>query len=469
MLKKTNEFNVTKNKLEAFLEAEKPNIASNIDGINITKGKLGSAIQTAGKYIAQDSKFSAHDGMPSESAITTFMSDATKQYAANKMNECMAKGMTEEQAKSVVNDSFDTFVGFDRKNGKYLKTVRVKDGNGDYIKDSILEEMSIPFYNIAYLNKVFRQPYAKIYAENLYQKESFSNAWADVVSVPKATFEGFGKVSSVAKGNIKQNNSNPVSSEASQIVEEVYNISVDYETDVFEDLKAQAKGNFITGQMKGYREQYAKYALDLTDASLRLFGSQEAGITGLVDISGMELYSGTPIYNLYKGTSSTAGAEVLKSIRRVINDFQRENSYMPSQIKINISTYAYEALTSAVYSDQFSPSTPLAELQKEFVAIDKINGVKKCKYEIVADRLCDPNTVFNPNPYDLMFITVPSIEDAMGDQNGLVIAPTLLESYLVPALPVRSGLLYTLYRRAASIIAPIEGTVKVYAGYGWQG
>ena len=74
---------------------------------------------------------------------------------------------------------------------------------------------------------------------------------------------------------------------------------------------------------------------------------------------------------------------------------------------------------------------------------------------------------FNPNPYDYMFITVPTIEDAMGTQDSLVIHPELLKSYVVPALWQRTGVLYTMYKRIGGVIAPVEGTVKVITGFGY--
>ena len=75
---------------------------------------------------------------------------------------------------------------------------------------------------------------------------------------------------------------------------------------------------------------------------------------------------------------------------------------------------------------------------------------------------------FNPNNYDYFVITVPSIKDAMGEQDSLIIHPELLKSYIVPAMWQRQGMLYTMYKRIGGVIAPIEGTVKVIAGFGYS-
>ena len=77
---------------------------------------------------------------------------------------------------------------------------------------------------------------------------------------------------------------------------------------------------------------------------------------------------------------------------------------------------------------------------------------------------------FNPEAKDYMFITTPTIEDALsGAQDSLIIHPELLKSYVVPALWQRNGLLYTMYKRIGGVIAPVEGTVKVIKGFGFQG
>ena len=81
--------------------------------------------------------------------------------------------------------------------------------------------------------------------------------------------------------------------------------------------------------------------------------------------------------------------------------------------------------------------------------------------------MCNPRTPFNPSDYDIAFMTVPTISDALtGEQSSLVIHPELIKNYMIPALWQRSGILYTAFRRIGGILAPIEGTVKVVMGLG---
>ena len=332
-------------------------------------------------------------------------------------------------------------------------------------------------WNVGWLTRIIKQPFATSHAKNLVSVESFGNAWADVIALFKESFEGYGKLSNVARGNFKQNNSNPVTNEASQIVDEVFNLSVDYESDVMEDIKAKQAGNFITSQIKADREKYAMMVLDRMQDALIYYGSEEAGIDGLVDVATVEVYDGTPLYEILNSTTSTTrGSDIVRAMNKLISDFLRENHYMAREVKINCSEYVFQALTQTVYSDVYNPASPLQILQGNFKGQSELDGgLVQCKYTIVSDTMCNPSITggeqnpFNPTGYDYMFITVPKIEDALsGTQDSLVIHPELLKSYLVPALWQRTGLLYTMYKRIGGVLAPIEGTVKVIKGIGYR-
>lgn len=148
---------------------------------------------------------------------------------------------------------------------------------------------------------------------------------------------------------------------------------------------------------------------------------------------------------------------------------------MAREVKINCSEYVFQALTQTVYSDVYDPSSPLKILQGNFKGQNELDGgLVQCKYTIVSDTMLNPSVTggeqnpFNPDTADYMFISVPTIEDAMGQQDSLIIHPELLKSYVVPALWQRNGLLYTMYKRVGGVIAPIEGTVKVIKGFGYK-
>lgn len=471
--KTTKSFQKTVTALENEINNRFPTISDHIQAIHLDSKHISGDIRSAGLFMSMDSNCCTKEALPKgvepHSAFVLKISDSTKAYIDKSMDSYMKSGLSEAEAKKKVQDSLIPMMGYDAVNKQYIMTsvAPAKDGK---VHDSLLEQTSIPMWNIGWLTKIIKQPFATSHAKNLVSIESFGNPWADVIGLFKESFEGYGKLSTTAKGNVKQNNSNPVTNEASQIVDEVYNISVDYESDVMEDIKAGQAGNFVTGQVKADREKYAMMVLDRMQDALIYYGSKEAGIDGLVDVADVEIYSGTPLYNILTSASTTKGADIVLAMNKIIGDFLRENHYMAREVRINVSEYVFQALTQTVYSNQFDPSSPLKVLQGNFKGQSELDGgLVQCKYTIVSDTMCNPQTPFNPSNYDFMFITVPKIEDALhGAQDSLVIHPELLKSYVVPALWQRTGLLYTMYKRIGGVIAPVAGTVKVIQGVGIQ-
>ncbi len=454
-----------------------PAISKHINAIHIDNSKMSpmsADIKSAGLFCAVDSNKCTKEALPAgfqpTDAVVMKISDSAKAYIDRSMDSFIKSGMDEATAKKKVQDSLIPMMGYDPAKKQYIMTAIAPSADGK-VHDSLLEQTSIPMWNIGWLTRIIKQPFATSHAKNLVSVESFGNAWADVIGLFKESFEGYGKLSTTAKGNVKQNNSNPVTNEASQIVDEVFNISVEYESDVMEDIKAKQTGNFVTGQIKADREKYAMMVLDRMQDALIYYGSKEAGIDGLIDVATVEVYTGTPLYDILMGASTTAGSDIVKAMNRLISNFLRENHYMAQELKINVSEYVFQALTQTVYSDVYNPDSPLKILSGNFKGRNELDGgLVQCKYTIVSDTMCNPNTPFNPSNYDMCFMTVPKITDALtGTQDSLIIHPELLKSYMVPALWQRTGLLYTMYKRIGGVIAPIQGTVKVVQGLGIQG
>ena len=458
-----------------------PAISKHISAINIDKGHLSADIRSAGIGISMDSRVCAKEALPlgqtPQTAIRTEIPEAVKKYIDKAMDSLIQKGMSEEDAHKKVQDSLEPVMGFDSATRQYVISAKAPEAEAKKlgVMDSLLEQTSIPMWNIGWLTKIFKQPFATSHAKNLVSVESFNNPWADVIGLFKESFEGYGKLSNVARGNFKQNNSNPVTNEASQLVDEVFNLSVDYESDIMEDIKAKQAGNFVTGQIKADREKYAMMVLDRMQDALIYFGSDEAGIDGLADVTTPVAWAGTPLYDIFTSqVSTTRGSDIVRAMNKVIGDFLRANHYMAREVVINCSEYVFQALTQTVYSDVYNPDSPIKILQGNFKGRNELDGgLVQVKYTIVSDTMLNPSVTggeqnpFNPNTYDYLFITVPKIQDAMGEQDSLIIHPELLKSYVVPAMWQRQGMLYTMYKRIGGVIAPIEGTVAVYTGFGY--
>ena len=482
--KKTVSYKKLQTAMENDILQRFPAISQHIDAIHIEKGHLSAQARSEGIGIAVGDSMCTKEALPlgvqpMQAIRYEEPSAGTKKYIDKTMDSYIKQGKTEAEAHKLVQDSLIPVMGFDPATRQYVVSAKAPESELKKVgvTDSLLEQTSIQMWNVGWLTKIIKQPFATSHAKNLVSVESFNNPWADVIGLFKESFEGYGKLSNVARGNFKQNNSNPVSNEASQIVDEVFNISVDYESDVMEDIKAKQTGNFITGQIKADREKYAMMVLDRMQDALIYYGSDEAGIDGLTDVAPVVQYAGTPIYDLFLSTTSTTrGSDIVRAMQTEIGNFLRENHYMAREVRINCSEYVFQALTQTVYSDVYNPKSPLNIIQDNFNVKNELDGgLISVKYSIVSDTMLNPSisggeqNPFNPNNYDLFVITVPSIKDAMGEQDSLIIHPELLKSYVVPALWQRTGMLYTMYKRIGGVIAPVEGTVKVLAGFGYQG
>lgn len=482
--KKTVSYKKLQTAMETDLLNRFPTISQHIDAIHIEKGHLSAQARSEGIGIAVGDSMCTKEALPlgvQPMQVIRYEepSAGTKKYIDKTMDSYIKQGKTEAEAHKLVQDSLIPVIGFDPATRQYVVSAKAPESELKKVgvTDSLLEQTSIQMWNVGWLTKIIKQPFATSHAKNLVSVESFNNPWADVIGLFKESFEGYGKLSNVARGNFKQNNSNPVSNEASQIVDEVFNISVDYESDIMEDIKAKQTGNFITGQIKADREKYAMMVLDRMQDALIYYGSDEAGIDGLTDVAPVVQYTGTPIYDLFLSTTSTTrGSDIVRAMQTEIGNFLRENHYMAREVKINCSEYVFQALTQTVYSDVYNPKSPLNIIQDNFNIKNELDGgLISVKYTIVSDTMLNPSisggeqNPFNPNNYDYFVITVPSIKDAMGEQDSLIIHPELLKSYIVPALWQRTGMLYTMYKRIGGVIAPVEGTVKVIAGFGYQG
>jgi hypothetical protein len=481
--KKTVSYKKLQTAMENDLLNRFPAISQHIDAIHIEKGHLSAQARSEGIGIAVGDSMCTKEALPlgvqpMQAIRYEEPSAGTKKYIDKTMDSYIKQGKTEAEAHKLVQDSLIPVMGFDPATRQYVVSAKAPESELKKVgvTDSLLEQTSIQMWNVGWLTKIIKQPFATSHAKNLVSIESFNNPWADVIGLFKESFEGYGKLSNVARGNFKQNNSNPVSNEASQIVDEVFNISVDYESDIMEDIKAKQSGNFITGQIKADREKYAMMVLDRIQDALIYYGSDEAGIDGLTDVAPVVQYTGTPLWNIFTGNSTTRGSDIVRAMQTEIGNFLRENHYMAREVKINCSEYVFQALTQTVYSDTYNPDSPLQIIERNFNVKNELDGgLISVKYTVVSDTMLNPSisggeqNPFNPNNYDLFVITVPSIKDAMGEQDSLIIHPELLKSYIVPALWQRTGMLYTMYKRIGGVIAPVEGTVKVIAGFGYQG
>lgn len=457
-------------KVEKDLQSRFPNIAKSLDSISIGRNidpsnggiasfKISPTVQKVGMYASCDSRIASYVANPIKPLFRIESPEPVLKY----IKDSKLSGKSEDAIKK----EMDTNIRFDIKTGQYVVTPVIKGVS----TDALIPGTALSPWNVGYLNKVFKQPFTQSFAKHLVSVEGFGNAWCDAVAVFKESFEGFGRISSVGRGSIEANASSPVSSEMGQIMTDIVNIAVDYESSIEEQLRGSAQpGNFLSPMANGDRERYANMVLERIHDALILFGNTETNTDGLLDVAtgGVVAYTGTPLNEIVEGVSTSKGSLIVEGINSLIAEFLRENLYMAKEIKISCSTYVMKAMTSTTYSQQYNPATPMEVIRGRFDASKGVGGgVQSIGWSMVADPMLDPNTPFNPNNYDLFIITVPSVASAMDDQHGLVISPEPLKQFIVPPMYQRSGYLYTMYKRVGGIIAPIVNTVRVWSGVGY--
>jgi hypothetical protein len=481
-------------KAERFLADRYPAMLENIGGIHIgrnqdaspgTRGgyRITGAAQAGGQYlevpdkILDISKIQNKEDAGRET-FTTRVSDSAKQLILDAKRSLMESGVGEAEAEKRVRDSLSVIGHYDTATRKYVAEATVPGR----VKDSLLSNLSMPYWDVSYTTKVFKQPFIQGLARNLVDVIGVPNIWADAIVMYAETFEGMARLSGVAKGNGEFNDSAVVRNKFGMLVSQFVNLVVDYETGFHESLVGSQPGNFLTPMGIGDRERYARLMLEQMTNALWLFGDAESGFDGLSQLANVDTWMGTTAETIWNDdTNVSKGASIVTSLQRMIGDAQEALSFLPSSVRINCSPTLYKALKWTMQSNVYSDKSPLQIFSSAFkdyemirsngfgtgVGFGKNNGGIE-ELVLVSDPFCAPQTPWNAHNSDLMFITFPTLKSALDPQEGVIVAPVAIENFVLPSFPQRDGLQRTMLRRIGSVIAPIDGTIKIVRGFGVQ-
>lgn len=420
--------------------------------------------------------------------IESRASDAVKQMAAQKVNDLVSQGTDLGVARARVADSISKFGYFDARKGLFV----VEPVSGR-VNDSVLAGLTTPFWDISPIQKIFKQPFLRGYAESLVSSVGVPNMWADLVQLYTETFEGFARVSNVARSNTELNTSVGVKNRTGTMLSEVINLVIDYESpSPGENIVGGMNGNWLTNATIGDRDAYANLMLEQLCNMLIYFGHDETGFDGLTQIAtrdGMyEYYDDTrpPASYLWdndgagagSGTvNNTVGADLLLMFNHLIADKMEELHFLPTDVRVTCSPILYKALKFSMLSKVYNQNSPLTIINSAFEAGNKIVGTMATgaldqvhrSFELVPDPMLMPYTPFNNTDEDLMFITFPTFQSAL-DPSGLsdlVMMPKPIDKMILPSAPgFRDGIVRTGLKRIGSILAPVEKTVHVVSGMG---
>ena len=411
--------------------------------------------------------------------------------ASATVDSLVAKGVEKDKAEQQVLDSMSSIGWYDKSTGTF-----VAERIASQVNDSVLTGMTTPYWNISTINKVFKQPFLEGYASKLVSPQSVPNIWADLVQIFTESYEGQARISSVAKGTGEFNTSVGVKNRVNNMISEVINLVIDYESPTPNELAILGQqGNILGGQLIGDRDAYVNLMLRTLKNNLYYFGADEfdglyqiadrdAAISG--SISTMELYSGTPLNDIWDtdmvstAVGLTTGSKVVKAFTYMFGEIMESLSFMPKSVRIAVSPTVYKVLKFVLTSDQFVQKGPLSFISNAFEFGNKVIGTMATEgldgtwksFELMPDPMLAANTPGNANNYDLMFITFPEWQSALDPNNlsDVIIAPVLVENMILPSAPgYRDGTVRTAMSRIGSILAPVERSVFCIKGFGVQG
>jgi hypothetical protein len=429
----------------------------------------------------------AHPDLKTKSIVTR-ASDAVQALAIEQINDLIGKGIEKNVAQQRVADSIASFGYYDKKSGTF-----VAERISGRTKDSVLGGMMTPYWDIARIQKVFKQPFLRGYSDNLVNKVGIPNIWADLVQIFTETFEGMARVSNVAKGTGEFNTTTGVKNRTGTMLSEIINLVIDYESPTpMDGIYGGMEGNWLTNAVIGDRDAYANLMLEQLTCLLYYFGHAESGFEGLTQIANRD---GT--YTFYDhlkppasymwdndgagggtGTvNNTVGSDLLLMFNHLIADMMEELFFLPVDVKITCSPILYKALKFSMLSKNFNQNSPLSIISTAFESGNKIQGTMASisgdslyrQFELVPDPMLMPNTDFNPTGEDLMFITFPTLQSAMdgGNLTDLIMAPVPIDKMVLPSAPgYRDGTARTALKRIGSLLCPVAKTVHVISGMG---
>lgn len=415
-------------------------------------------------------------------------SDAIRQHAVAQVNALMEQGADKQEAQARVSDSMSRFGYFDVKKGVFV-TEPIKNR----VNDSVLSGLATPYWDISPIQKVFKQPFVRGYAEALVSQIGVPNVWADLIQLFTESFEGFPRISNVGRTNTEMNTSIAVKNRTGTMLSEIINLVIDYEApSPGESIVGGMAGNWLTNAVIGDRDAYGNLMLEQLKNMLIYFGNAEAGFDGLAQIATRD---GT--YDYYPDdrppasylwdndgagggagpVNNTVGADLLLMFNHLIADKMEELYFLPVDVKVTCSPILYKALKFSMLSKVYNQNSPLTIIDNAFESGNKIVGTMATnsgdnlyrKFELVPDPMLNPGTPFNDTDEDLMYITFPTFQSAL-DPSGLsdlVMLPTPIDKMILPSAPgFRDGIVRTSIKRIGSILAPVEKTVHVISGMG---
>ena len=408
--------------------------------------------------------------------------DAANEFISEAIQGLMdKKGKTFEEAKKAVFDSIP-LVGYRNPKTHEMEAQPYIKG----VTDADINSMQVPFWNISYLNKIYRQPMLQGYAKHLVTEIGVPNVWADAVSIWTQSFEGMARIANVAKTTGQHNINEAAKTRTHQMISEFVNMVADFETAPADQIYGALSGNPLTNAAIGENEKYTRFMLEQLHNALIYFGDGSSGFEGLAQQTTEIQWNEAPFEYIYEDpTNATKGADMLEMLNYLIGGWLEELNFLPTKVRICCSPTMYKCLKWSLTSKVYNPSSPLKFIAEGFDGRQKFMETTPVKsmddvqryYEFYADPMLaatdSANGLYNPfntDDTDLMYVTFPEFHSDMADTGltDVVMAPVAFDNMVLPYFygNSRDGQGRTMIKRVGSILCPVDGAVKVIRGIG---
>ena len=315
---------------------------------------------------------------------------------------------------------------------------------------------------------IYERPLLYSHASDLVKLEQGSNPWCEVMNLYLADYAG-GPLGPLNAGSPDGNMSKDVSAKSGFMTAPVINMFVTY-TLTMEELEGAkvAGGNPFGQKLIQGKIKYANYMLQMLTDYLTYYGNDDTDTVGLFQVNTITATtSGNAIADVLADTTNDhKGSTIYQNLAGIINDFFDASYNKFDHVKVGLSTFAYNKLSSTPYSDVYNAKSVLAIFNENYIAGETKEG-KIPRVEFYADPLLDAGTDYNQNAYDYMVITAPEIGLGPEDTRKNVILQGMpLKEFVYPVVPGQINTQHRMLRRYAGVYAPVTESVKVISGFG---
>ena len=356
---------------------------------------------------------------------------------------------------------------FNTRTGKY-DMVFAKSGVQKYVGDSgeLIAAQAISPWNASFFPELFKQPLLYSHARDLVKRMGGTNPWGEVQNLQLAAYSGWGLID--AAGTVASNLKQNVNVQGGMMSSAIINIKVFFNYTVEEMERAKGdNGSPFAGALMAEKQRYAQYVIDMITDYLTYYGNEETNTLGLLDINGETTWAGQTLEEIAADDSNTTkGNTMYKALAKAVTDFMDASQNKFDVVRVAMSPYAYNKLTSTAYSDVYEAKSPLKIFEENFEAGVTKNGSKP-RVEFFADPMLAANTVFNPSLSDKLVITAPEIGAGPNDEKqDILLLGVPLENFTYPVYPNAYDQQHAVLRRFAGVFAPVSIAVKCYTGFG---